>query len=417
MGAAMKGLRNLLAAGALLLAPAAALATKVPLPIEGATLNITPHIQTQMMFTENGTPDGTGWATDVFARRTRLYVNGDINKNFQYYFLLDNPNFGKFGNYTSRLIVQDAFASWSPLGNTGGTVLFVEGGLQFVPFNRETFTGIGNKITIEGHVDLSRGFTGAFYPASRSIGLQVRGWALDKKIGFRGGVFEGQRPSSSGPTANPMSRPLLAGFVQFNILGTQEGAYVYQSIYFTKEPLLSISVGGAYQSQALVVPKGVTDQKGLIGMLFFDYPLSEDMEVVAQFEPALYGNGSGSRDTGFGWGADLGFRYKWIKPYVSLEKFTSDDCPSDLTGTAATACTGPTGAHSADSSNFRAGLDFYVNKTANHFMIEFSVNHGQSAFGPQSITAAAAGYVPKGITGSLSTPAQRSVLLHWNVSF
>lgn len=404
---------RLLAALALLLAAGPSRAVNVPLPIEGATLNVTPHIQTQVMLTENGTPDGTAWATDVFARRTRLYVTGDISPLFSYYFLLDNPNFGKFGSYTSRLIAQDAFVSWSPLGKTGGTVIYVDAGLQFVPFTRETFTSISNKPSVEGHNDMVRGFTAAFFSANRSNGVQIRGWALDKKIGFRGGVFEGQRPFTN-TAVNPLSNPLLAGFVQYNVLGTQEGAFVYQSIYWSKEPLLSVAVSGAFQSRALAAPKGVTDQKGLTGMVFLDYPFSEDQELVAQFEPYLYGNGSGSKDTGFGWSADLAFRFKWVKPYVSYETFTSDDCPSDL-GVAT--CQSANGPHNADSRNFRAGLDFYINKSANHVMVEFSVNHGQSIFGPQSITLASAGYAPLGVSSTLAGPAQKSFLLHWNVNF
>src|SRR5712692_6970438 len=127
----MRTLRRLLAAGVLLLAPQAARAVNVPLPVEGATLNITPIVQTQAMLTEAGTPDGLGWATDVFVRRTRLLVNGDINQNWSYYFQVDNANFGKFGNYTGRMIMQDAFASWAPAGKTGGNVVYLDAGLMF----------------------------------------------------------------------------------------------------------------------------------------------------------------------------------------------------------------------------------------------------------------------------------------------
>jgi hypothetical protein len=368
------------------------------------------------VLTENGTPDGTGWATDVFARRTRIQVNGDISKNFSYAFQVDNANFGKFGNYTSRLIVQDAWVSWAPTGNTGGDVLFLYGGLIFVPFSLEVITAIAAKFSAEGHPDLYRGFTPAFFTASRSTGVQIRGWALNKKIGFRGGIYEGQRPFSN-TRVNPLSNPLFAGLINIDILGSQEGAFLYQGIYFSKEPLLSISLSGAYQSRALLVPKGVTDQKMLTSMVFLEYPFSENLEVLAQAAGYRYGNGSGSKDTGLGWGADLGVRYKWLKPYVSIEQFTSDDCPGDLIGAAATTCQGPTGAHSADMRNFRAGLDFYINKSQNHVVLEFSVNHGQSSWGPQSITTANAGYVPLGLNPTLAGPAQRSVLLHWNVYF
>src|SRR5438309_1774402 len=128
----MRAPQKLIAALAMLLAPVASRAVNVPLPIEGATMNIIPAIQTQMMFT-----------------------------------------------------------------------------------------------------------------ASRSIGLQLRGWAMDKKIGFRGGVFEGQRASATSTLVNARSTPLFAGFAQYNILGTQEGAFIYQSIYFSKEPLLSVGVGAS----------------------------------------------------------------------------------------------------------------------------------------------------------------------------
>ena len=83
-----------------------------------------------------------------------------------------------------------------------------------------------------------------------------------------------------------------------------------------------------------------------------------------------------------------------------------------------TACTNAVkGATSKNSRNWKAGLNFFFNKNLNHLNLEFQVNHGFSAFGPQAITAANAGYVPAGITTSLRTSAQKSFLAHWNVLF
>jgi len=131
-----------------------------------------------------------------------------------------------------------------------------------------------------------------------------------------------------------------------------------------------------------------------------------------------YGNGTGSRDTGIGAAVDLGFRYKFVRPYLSFESFDSSDCPTD--GSATPAQCGAV--HTGDSRNFRAGLDFYVNKTQNHVILEFSLNRGQSSWGAQSIAAAAAGYVPAIAAGSpplasLSRSASKSLLLHWSVFF
>jgi len=106
-----------------------AYATKVPIPIEGASLNVLVQVQAQALVNQASTPDGLNPSFDVFVRRTRIVAWGDTSPNFQYLFHLDNANFGKYGNYTTpRAIVQDAWVGWSPTGYTGGTMLSIDAG-------------------------------------------------------------------------------------------------------------------------------------------------------------------------------------------------------------------------------------------------------------------------------------------------
>jgi hypothetical protein len=86
-----------------------------------------------------------------------------------------------------------------------------------------------------------------------------------------------------------------------------------------------------------------------------------------------------------------------------------------------------------NSRNFKAGLNFFFNKNLNHLNLEFQVNHGVSAYGPQSMTNAAtnAGYfpalkypngtvvptTPTDLRTSLRVVAQKSFLVHWAVLF
>jgi len=109
----------------LVLAPAA-YAVNVPIPIEGATLNLGVQFQTQFLVNEAGTPDGTNPSYDVFVRRTRLNIGGEINQNISYFLQIDNANFGKFGNFNGRAIVQDAWVGWAPTGTKGGTVVYLD---------------------------------------------------------------------------------------------------------------------------------------------------------------------------------------------------------------------------------------------------------------------------------------------------
>ena len=67
----MRSQMKLLLLALLFLAPAA-YAVNVPIPIEGATLNLGVQFQTQFLVNEAGTPDGTNPSYDVFVRRTSL---------------------------------------------------------------------------------------------------------------------------------------------------------------------------------------------------------------------------------------------------------------------------------------------------------------------------------------------------------
>src|SRR5690349_10107775 len=142
----MKATLRAVLATSLMLAPAA-FATKVPIPIEGATLNVSVQVQTQALINQNGAPNGTDPSFDIYVRRTRILVNGDISQNFQYLIQVDNANFGKFGNFTGRAIIQDAWIGWAPTGITGGNVLFIDAGLLLIPISHHLLNSTTNFIT------------------------------------------------------------------------------------------------------------------------------------------------------------------------------------------------------------------------------------------------------------------------------
>src|SRR3954466_15410908 len=203
----MKATLKAVLATSLLLAPAA-FATKVPIPVEGATLNISVQVQTQVLLNESGAPNGTDMSYDLYVRRTRILANGDISQNFSYLLQIDNANFGKFGNFTGRAIVQDAWIGWAPTGITGGNVIYIDAGLLLIPISRHLPHSTTNFITADVHTDEFR-FPGNQFQGLRDTGVQVRGWWLDKKVGFRGGVYEGYAPITTpgiAATTNPVSQ-------------------------------------------------------------------------------------------------------------------------------------------------------------------------------------------------------------------
>jgi len=426
----MKVTLKALLAASLLLAPAA-FATKVPIPIEGATLNVSVQVQTQVLINENGAVNGTDPSYDIYVRRTRLLVNGDISQNFSYLFQIDNANFGKYGNFTGRAIVQDAWIGWAPTGITGGNVLYIDAGLLLIPISHHLLESTTNFITADVHGTDEFRFPVNPFQGLRETGVQVRGWWFDKKIGFRGGVYEGVAPiatpavpantcsTNGGGCVTPKRNPQFAGFINFDIIGSEEGGWLYGAYKWGKAPIVSVGVSGVYQSLAAKNVLGsLTDQRLASADVYVNFPQGEEAELVFEATGYLNGNGTGSANTGLGFFADLGYRFTFIAPYVSYSYFNASDCDTSLSATQLATCrASTTGPHTADSRNFKAGLNFFFNKNLNHVNLEFQVNHGLSAYGPQSISAANAGYVPAGINNTLRISSQKSFLAHWNVLF
>jgi hypothetical protein len=442
----MKATLKAVLATSLLLAPAA-FATKVPIPIEGATLNVSVQVQTQVLINENGAPNGTDPSYDIFVRRTRLLANGDLNPNFAYLLQVDNANFGKYGNFGGRAIVQDAWVGWAPFGQTGGNVLYIDAGILLFAVSHHILESTTNYITADTHTDEFR-LPNSSFPALRQTGVQLRGWWLDKKIGFRGGVYEGYTPflQQAAPTGaaggaagqcsatgagciTPKRYPMFAGFLNIDVIGSEEGGWLYGAYKWGKDPVLSVSLAGLYQADA-VRNTGINSANGAItnariasASIYLDFPQSEAAELVIEGAGYLNGYGSGNANTGKGFFADVGYRFGFVAPYASFSYFQADDCPTGLTGTLATNCAASI--QTANSRNMKAGLNFFFNKNLNHLNLEFQVNHGQSAYGPQSVTAATAGYAPPlpggGAGGAQNTnlrvAAQKSFLAHWNVLF
>src|SRR5256885_11778732 len=132
---------------ALLFAPVSSHAISIPLPTTEATLNLDLLVQPQFVVNEASTPDGRDPSYDVFLRRARISLGGNVGQNFSYFFQLDSPNFGKASNFTGRLLVQDAWFGWAPTGIVGGTVVYLEAGMLYVPVSRPILPSPPNLIT------------------------------------------------------------------------------------------------------------------------------------------------------------------------------------------------------------------------------------------------------------------------------
>jgi len=172
-----------------------AYATKVPIPIEGASLNILVQVQAQALVQPGQHTDGLNPSFDVFIRRTRLLATGDISPKRR---LLDPDR--------QRQLRQVRQLRGPARHRAGRLDRLVAHGLS--PAGNDVVHRRGNppRAYLAPHAaehhqlhhcrrdDRRLPLPGKPHPGLPRQPRADPRWVLDKKIGFRGGVFEGYQP-------------------------------------------------------------------------------------------------------------------------------------------------------------------------------------------------------------------------------
>src|SRR3954470_8403148 len=170
-----------------------------------------------------GAPDGKSPSFDFFLRRVRLMTWGSVNRNLSFFVETDQPNFGKGGDFSSSMFIQDAFLTYqfSP-------EFKIDAGMMLVPLARHTIEGAVGLNAIDYHAELVRFPAGKIF---RDVGIQFRGLVADSALHYRVGIFEGVRsavppvppapPAVQPPPLNDSGLPRFAGQVRYNIMGSE----------------------------------------------------------------------------------------------------------------------------------------------------------------------------------------------------
>src|SRR5215472_13305833 len=207
--------------------------------------------------TNTSAPDGSV-DTDFYMRRMRLIVSGAAYQHWVYYLMLDEPNFGSHGNYTtSTLFVQDVHIGYEFVPGTA-----LEGGFLYMPLTHLALNSSSSTSSLE------KGTAILFYNNARGLretGVHFRGLFLDNKIFFRGGLFNGLHglqgaatdPGGANPspstTVNPGGRPLVAGMARYNFIGYESG-YSFPALYYDGKSRVSVGVGAQFQTKGSNTP-------------------------------------------------------------------------------------------------------------------------------------------------------------------
>lgn len=189
--------------------------------------------------------DATEPEADVFLRRGRIVLSGQLTDGVLFFAETDNTNAGRYGQAEAATRWQDLYVDL----RLGKTNHWVKAGLVLLPFSFETRSSAGSLLGLDYNVEaikLGNNF------AWRDYGVEMHGHA-GKRFAYAVGIFDGY--DSKEGTKNPDAGPRIAGHVAFNPVGDVEtGWFFSQDRLGKKGTYLSLGLGGEVQNRATRKP-------------------------------------------------------------------------------------------------------------------------------------------------------------------
>ena len=213
-----------------------------------------------------------GYAQNVFVRRVRFLVGGQISKNVSFFLETDSPNLGKSvttgtKNSQPTMYIQDAYVELKV-----NDALAIDAGLMLPSVSRNGLQSAATLLPIEYGPYTFANAAATQTSVGRDTGIQAKGYLRNKRLEYRAGVFQGMR--------DQQDRELrLIGRLQYNFFDTETG-FFYTGTYLGKKKILAIGAGLDHQHE----------YKGSAFDVFLDYPVKTGA-VTAQLDHIRYDGG------------------------------------------------------------------------------------------------------------------------------
>jgi hypothetical protein len=198
-------------------------------------------LQTQADFLEtaNATNTGSnGFAENLFVRRVRLILGGQVAKNVFFFFETENPNLGKAPKALGAgFQTLDAAAEWRIAKEFN-----IQFGLLRSPISREGLKSTPTQFMLDQstyNLPTSAALQGN---SERDTGVMFRGYFLSDRLEYRSAILTGFR------AVGAKNSPRFTERLQYNFLDTETYNFVsYPGSYLGTKKILA--VGAGYDAQ------------------------------------------------------------------------------------------------------------------------------------------------------------------------
>lgn len=292
------------------------------------------------------------WQRQMYIRRFRVLVGGNLSKNTTYFFESDATNIGRVANSGSKTNGVSMYVQDAQLQHTFAPELSLIAGLQLVGISRNGLQSAASLMALNygtyqfvasGPLDNSVG---------RDLGLSARGFLADERFEYRAGLY-------SGRNFNAYS-PLRGAFrLQYCFLDREKGFY-YTGTTLGKGQILSFGAGldmqGSYRAISV---DGMTDvPAGSLGSMTLSTSLGF-FNGGGSDEDSTAFTGLVPKQTIFFLEAGYFFRDIGLQPYVKYE--SQSVSANVLKQVAATPATLDYQNLLRSSTRWGVGVNYYMN--------------------------------------------------------
>src|SRR5664279_3248537 len=229
----------------------------------------------------NAAGETAGFQQNLFLRRARFFLGGQVAKDVSFFFMTDNPNLGKSTQTLTSgttgvkapgtgFIVQDAFVEWKIANEFA-----IQGGLILIPLCRNCNSSAASLVSMDYGTFSFQESAPTQSSVGRDTGFQAKGYFADDHLEYRAGVYSGFR----APGVKNSFR--FTGRAQYNVFDVEKVQF-YPGTYFGKKKILAI--GASYDAQS--------DYTAYAGDVFFDYPVGKGNGITAQADYIRYDGGA-----------------------------------------------------------------------------------------------------------------------------
>jgi hypothetical protein len=280
-------------------------------------------------------PANEAYSQNLYLRRVRLLVGGQVAQNITFFIETDNPNLGRAPkNLGTGFIIQDALVEVKL-----ADPLTISAGLMFVPFCRNCIQSAANLLSLDYSSWSFLATAATQSSVGRDIGFQAKGYLYGNRLEYRVGAFQGFRAPAT-PDAPIARNPFRAtGRLQVNLFEPETPGIFYTGTYLGTRRVLAI--GGGVDMQA--APGD--NYRAWVVDAFLDHPVTDSVSATAQVDFFNYdgGNLSGApaEQTALFAEAGLYFKPLAIMPFLRYETQNFDGAGND-------------------NNRIQAGLGYYI---------------------------------------------------------